>query len=760
MKTSFSLTVWAARCRGSNTNCLYPDERTATDAETLKRIVANDHTFIRFKNNYRSEANFIYTDVLVVDCDNTHSDDPKDWITREDIVEEFADVAMLIYTSRNHMKSKEGKAPRPKYHVIFFIDRITDPVKYKRLLKRVQEVYPYFDDNAQDAARFFYGNPDAEVYYQPGVLSLSMFFDEDGFANMDREIREGSRNSTMFKWAVRSMKRYGNTAESKECFYRQAERCVPPLDDEELQSIWRSANKYYKRIAAQPDYVSPEVYNAKGSILWEEPIPFSRYAMARFPVEALPKDIADYVTAVAESTQTPVDMAGVVSISVLSVCLQGKYRVRGKADWFEPLNTYALAIAPPSERKSAVQHMMLKPINEYEYQYNQRNAALVEGSKMQKRVLERRQKAVEDQVAKGKADAEEMEKIAREISEFEEILPMQLYVDDITTEKLVSVISANHGRAALISSEGGIFDTLAGIYTKNVNIDVMLKGYSGDPIRVDRIGRESECVMDPALTVLLMAQPNVIADVLNNATFRGRDLTARFLYCMPISFVGSRRFQSKPVTDEVYHRYERLVINLLEDEYPKKPEIITLSDDAEKMLTAFAEEIEPKLVTDYAELADWAGKLVGNTLRLSGLLCRASSYRSHEFLDAPEPLIVEGPTMENAILLGRYFLNHAQAAYSVLPEDAAFKKASRILAMLKERKLKEFDRRAAMRFCRSFKTAAEIQPVLDFLDDYGYIARLPEKTMSQGRPPLPRYAVNPWVETGFVPFVTLLSERQ
>lgn len=220
MKTSFSLTVWAARCRGSNTNCLYPDERTATDAETLKRIVANDHTFIRFKNNYRSEANFIYTDVLVVDCDNTHSDDPKDWITREDIVEEFADVAMLIYTSRNHMKSKEGKAPRPKYHVIFFIDRITDPVKYKRLLKRVQEVYPYFDDNAQDAARFFYGNPDAEVYYQPGVLSLSMFFDEDGFANMDREIREGSRNSTMFKWAVRSMKRYGNTAESKECFYR------------------------------------------------------------------------------------------------------------------------------------------------------------------------------------------------------------------------------------------------------------------------------------------------------------------------------------------------------------------------------------------------------------------------------------------------------------------------------------------------------------------------------------------------------------
>ena len=65
------------------------------------------------------------------------------------------------------------------------------------------------------------------------------------------------------------------------------------------------------------------------------------------------------------------------------------------------------------------------------------------------------------------------------IADFVELKPLQLYVDDITTEKLVSVLSDNGGHASLISSEGGIFDTLAGIYTKNVNIDVMLKGYSG-----------------------------------------------------------------------------------------------------------------------------------------------------------------------------------------------------------------------------------------------------------------------------------------
>ena len=92
---------------------------------------------------------------------------------------------------------------------------------------------------------------------------------------------------------------------------------------------------------------------------------------------------------------------------------------------------------------------------------------------MQKRILERKQKSIEDQIAKGKAEPEELQQIAQEIADFVELKPLQLYVDDITTEKLVSVLSDNGGHASLISSEGGIFDTLAGIYTKNVNIDVM-----------------------------------------------------------------------------------------------------------------------------------------------------------------------------------------------------------------------------------------------------------------------------------------------
>ncbi len=478
---------------------------------------------------------------------------------------------------------------------------------------------------------------------------------------------------------------------------------------------------------------------------WTDPIPFGRYEVEPFPVDALPAGIADYVRAVAESTQTPVDMAGTAALALIATCIQGKYVIQGKDDWIEPLNIYANVIASPSERKSAVLHAMEKPLDAYEIRYNMEHAASVEANKMQRRILLQQRKAVEDKVTKGTAKEGELEKIAQDIAAFVEVKPLHLYVDDITTEKLVSVMAENRGRAALISSEGGIFDTLSGRYTKTVNIDVMLKGYSGDTIRVDRVGRESETVMNPMLTVFLMAQQKVISEVLGNAVFRGRGLTARFLYSMPTSTVGRRSFMSRPAPAAVSMYYEQIMTNMLKEEISAVPRVITLTEEARLILKGFADEIEPKIMKEYAEISDWVGKLVGNTLRIAGLLCRAGVYNMEDFLPSNEQLVVGGDTMAKAVKLGRYFLSHALAVYDVVPEELMYKNAERILLMIREKNLEEFDRRTAMRNCRAFKTVQEIQPVLDFLDSYGYIAQQPDRKNTGGRPPLPKYSVNPAV---------------
>ncbi len=476
----------------------------------------------------------------------------------------------------------------------------------------------------------------------------------------------------------------------------------------------------------------------------DEPIPLDDKKVPLFPVDALPKDIRDYVLAVAESTQTPVDVAACASLSVLSIGLQGKYMIKPKDDWSEPVNTFIAIFMPPSERKSAVCSLMSKPMNEYEKEWNKTHATEIEFSKTERNILERRLKGLEEMASKGKAEMSEVKKAAEELSSFTEKKKLRFYGDDVTTEKLVSMISENGGKAAIFSPEGGIFDLLKGMYTRYVNIDVFLKGYSGDPIRVDRIGRESETIYDPVLTVMLMAQPSVLAGVMENDNFRGRGLTARFLYCVPESNVGKRKYRSKPIPDEVYRKYDALIRNILEDETSARAETITLSKEADEMLEEFSDELEPKLKTEYADIADWAGKLIGSTARISALLCRAETRVVREFLEVPEPLVVSGEIMANAIRIGRYFTEHARSAFSLLGADEGIRKCKYVLKAIKNAGLTEVSRRDIMRLCRAFKTKDAVQPVIDQLVEFGYLSEKPcDKAVNKGKTQAGVYLVNP-----------------
>jgi len=481
------------------------------------------------------------------------------------------------------------------------------------------------------------------------------------------------------------------------------------------------------------------------SIKWEAPIPFGTFNVPTFPVDALPEPIASYVTALAESTQTPVDMAASCSIAVMSVCLQGKYKVQAKEDWAEPVNTYILNIMEPSERKSAVETAMVKPITRYETEENEKKAPLVNKSRSERRVLEKKQRSLEEAVSKGKASQEDLDRVSQELSDFKDVNPTQLYVDDITTEKLIQVLADNDGRAAILSTEGGIFDMLSGIYTKTVNIDVMLKGYSCDPIRVERVGRANDFIANPTLTILLMAQPSVLTGLMTNSNFQGRGLTGRFLYCMPKSHVGTRKYRTKPVSQELYKAYEDKVRNLLDDEYPGFPKAIMLSKEADKMIESFSNEIEPQLKTNLADISYWAGKLVGNTVRIAGLLCRTELTFDHSQLEKHD-LVVSGKTMENAIRIGRYFLAHAKAAFAILDDSKLIKDSRFVLKALIKAGIREesFNRRDVMRLCRKYKDRDEVQAILDQLAEYDYIATEPLSLYKGfGRPRAPKYYLNP-----------------
>lgn len=268
------VTICAANCVGQAGNCSYPNRVTVVTPEQLQEAVKKDHVCAEFKGNYRSGENFIRSDVIVMDIDNDHTDEPTEWIMPEKLEELFPNVEYLLAPSRHHLLDKEVKSARPRYHMYFPISEITDAGRYANLKKAIQSVYSFFDGNALDAARFIFGAECDEVIYHDGWMTVDEEVDtsdiEEEYFDSEMSggkstgpILEGSRNNTMSRFAGRILKKYGDTEKAHEAFLEHARKCDPPLPDAELKTIWNSAVKFYRKsIVTQDGYVPPEEYNA------------------------------------------------------------------------------------------------------------------------------------------------------------------------------------------------------------------------------------------------------------------------------------------------------------------------------------------------------------------------------------------------------------------------------------------------------------------------------------------------------------------
>lgn len=265
------MTLFHADCVGSPANCSYPHKVVVDDAVKMEAVVAHDHVCATYKNDYRNVSNFIQSDVIPMDIDNDHTEDPAEWLTEEKIEELFGDVDYVLVPSRHHMLSKDGAAARPKFHIYFPIEACTDAKEYTAIKVALQKAFPFFDGNAVDAARFLFGATVTDIVWNEGWMGsvLELFDDagEEDDEDFDTSISkgpitQGNRNNFMSRFAGRVLKRYGDSDKAHQVFLEQADKCQPPLADSELAIIWGSAQKFYKNtVMTQPGYVAPDQYN-------------------------------------------------------------------------------------------------------------------------------------------------------------------------------------------------------------------------------------------------------------------------------------------------------------------------------------------------------------------------------------------------------------------------------------------------------------------------------------------------------------------
>ena len=275
-----TITLSVANVRGRPDNKLYPHNVVIKSEHELAETLQFDHVAGLFKNNERGNNNFIKANCLIMDCDND-SDDARKWQTPESISARLPGVAFYSCYSRNHMKQKGEKSPRPKFHVYFILKHdITSESEVRRYKEKILSVIPEFDANAKDAARFIFGVETPQIKFFNGDLDIIEYlnslpekapnlFDDthtESYSQSVKQIdtlntaptatishtaqkksydysgviKEGERNATLYRRGIHHIIHSETLEKAKSAWDLDCERCESPLPFSELNKIWQS----------------------------------------------------------------------------------------------------------------------------------------------------------------------------------------------------------------------------------------------------------------------------------------------------------------------------------------------------------------------------------------------------------------------------------------------------------------------------------------------------------------------------------------
>ena len=376
---------------------------------------------------------------------------------------------------------------------------------------------------------------------------------------------------------------------------------------------------------------------------WPEVTPLEDPPPPPMPLDDLPEVLKAHVEAVAASIEVSPDLALVADLAQISTITQGLARVHVYGDWVEELSLYCLGIAASGERKSAVLRECSKPLVDFEREVQELLAPLLRDERVLQDVARKRLEGLKKQAAgpdpdKARQAEHELLRHLKEMDGRPEPADFRLLVDDATPQALAGLL-AQHGCLGLVGAEGGIFETLAGRYEQQVpNIDVVLKAYDGESIRVDRVGREPQNIARPLLSIGLLVQPDVIEAAARNKAFRDRGLIPRFFLAWPGSMVGWRSLDSMPIPDRARVEWLQAIRRLAEMRVPAtdqqgfvhfvrvepRCEIeMSLSSEGMNVLRSFQAEVERALRPEsgrFATIASTASKASGLAVRLAANL--------------------------------------------------------------------------------------------------------------------------------------------
>ncbi len=485
---------------------------------------------------------------------------------------------------------------------------------------------------------------------------------------------------------------------------------------------------------------------------WPELVPLDTPNLPRLDLAHLPGWAGDYARALAADTETPPELAAGMILATCATAAAHHLRVMVKPGYFEPCNLWIVAALLSGNRKSAVQSAAIAPLEAWEREQAEIMEPEIKRVTSERKTMEARAKEKRNLSIKEK-DISKAEVFAREAADLEAELPEipvrpQIWTSDATPERLGSLL-AEHGECmAWLSSEGGVFDLLAGRYSSGIpNLDLVLKAHSGDAERVDRGSRPPVSLRSPRLSIGLSPQPSVLRGLAAKPGFRGRGLLARFLYLMPPSPLGYRTLEPAPVPESVRDAYMSGVRAMLDwepatnEQGEERPHILRLSTKAYAEWRAFAQTIEVQMRPggDMEHFTDWAGKAPGAAARLAGVMHGIKHAHGR-----PWEAAITAETMIDALEVMAVIARHSMAALDMMGADPTIAAARHVWDWIERGRLPSFTVREAFNELRgTFPRVKHLRDAMGALEERGYVSMTEPPRDGPGRPSSPIVKVRP-----------------
>ncbi len=482
------------------------------------------------------------------------------------------------------------------------------------------------------------------------------------------------------------------------------------------------------------------------ALAWPEPSIPGVLRTPDVPCDILPGAWGQMAQAVADCTQTPTAMSVLAALGVLGTLIHGRYEIDAGTH-HEILAFWGVTVSASGTRKSAVMGHFQGPLLRWEKLISDRMRREIIRNEAVRSTTVKRIENLKQQSAKAKP--EELKALRDEIEREEVEMPDEikvplLFTEDSTPETMQRLLSENCGRIAVLSDEPGLFRILGGLYSKGgASLDVFLKGHVGSALKVARAAHNIY-VKRPCITMSLMIQPDMVAELAGSNQFRSSGLMARFFYAVPVTNVGRRNVRDRHrVSDTVLDAYDTAVTTLMTDYPPPpgeslKPIIMKFDALAEDMWLDFSQEIEDQLTEGGTldSIRDWLSKLAGATARVASLIEIATVGLAARTVGLE--------SMDKAIKLARLMIPHTQAAFSLLGADSTDADSIYVLKWIRGQGLTEFTQREAHRALESrFRAVDKLKKAIDKLRSMDCVRQNTRK-QPNGRPSIV-FAVNPEV---------------